>query len=149
MTPEQKEHNKKLVEALRSGEYQQVQGRLRVTKEIMKQYPGTFDSTGFCCLGVACDLAAKDGVGAWADGRFEVAGEDGDIHVPPEAIWKDYYGWNYSNPALIEDLGTSREEAACLNDHYDWDFNQLADAFERTFLQEETDASADAESLES
>ncbi len=44
----------KWVKALRSGEYQQ-------TRE------GLQDKTGFCCLGVACDLFMKDtGVGSWS-----------------------------------------------------------------------------------
>ena len=39
--------------ALRSGEYRQTTGTLR-------------DSAGaFCCLGVLCDLAAKQGIGQW------------------------------------------------------------------------------------
>lgn len=39
----------KWVAALESGEYQQTAGVLR-------------DANGFCCLGVACDLAVKAGV---------------------------------------------------------------------------------------
>lgn len=38
---------KKWVKALRSGEYKQTKGRLR-------------NSVGFCCLGVLCDIYAKD-----------------------------------------------------------------------------------------
>jgi hypothetical protein len=37
------------VEALRSGDYKQTQQTL-------------YDGTGYCCLGVACDLLVKDGV---------------------------------------------------------------------------------------
>lgn len=40
--------------ALRGGEYAQGVGRLR-SKETDK----------FCCLGVLCDLASKEGVGDW------------------------------------------------------------------------------------
>lgn len=40
---------KKWVEALRSGEYKQGKGALR-------------NGDQFCCLGVACELAIKDGV---------------------------------------------------------------------------------------
>ena len=39
----------KWVSALRSGEYAQTQSKLR-------------DDRGFCCLGVLCDLAVKDGI---------------------------------------------------------------------------------------
>jgi hypothetical protein len=44
-----KEIADKLVTALRSGEYSQTTGRLR-------------DANGFCCLGVLCDIAVKEGV---------------------------------------------------------------------------------------
>lgn len=51
------------ISALRSGEYQQGTGALRT-------------DGGFCCLGVLCDIAAKDGFGRWAgdedDGAFIV-----------------------------------------------------------------------------
>jgi len=46
LTETQKEHLKDLVDALRSGEYDQTKGALR-------------NSNGFCCLGVACDLFDK------------------------------------------------------------------------------------------
>src|SRR6478609_3745372 len=41
--------------ALRSGEYQQGQGQLNC------------DNT-YCCLGVACDIAVKEGMGRWQKG---------------------------------------------------------------------------------
>jgi hypothetical protein len=45
------------VAALQSGEYQQGQQQLRRGDK-------------FCCLGVACDLIAKDGGGYWSDDVF-------------------------------------------------------------------------------
>jgi hypothetical protein len=48
-----------LIDALRSGEYQQTTGCLR-------------DDHGFCCLGVGTDIAIKKGrIGEWKE-----AGED-------------------------------------------------------------------------
>jgi hypothetical protein len=47
-----KENMLKLVTALESGEYKQGHYRLRT-------------EDGWCCLGVASDLAAKEGVGTW------------------------------------------------------------------------------------
>jgi len=44
------ENAKKWIQALRSGEYDQTDGHLHVT------------GMGYCCLGVACDLAAMDGL---------------------------------------------------------------------------------------
>jgi hypothetical protein len=41
------------VAALRSGDYKQGAGKLRAV------------SNNFCCLGVLCDLAVKEGVGEW------------------------------------------------------------------------------------
>ena len=53
------ENSRKLVEALRSGEYQQTKYRLR-------------DENGFCCLGVACDVYAKEtGKGKWHTGSSD------------------------------------------------------------------------------
>jgi len=48
-----KDIKKNWVDALRSGEYKQGTGELRKNED------------HFCCLGVLCDLAAKDGVGEW------------------------------------------------------------------------------------
>lgn len=47
----QKRHRKKLVAALRSGEYRQ-------TTEVLT------DGKGYCCLGVACEIS---GLGGWVD----------------------------------------------------------------------------------
>jgi hypothetical protein len=52
----------KWVAALRSGDYVQGQGVLRDK------------SRHFCCLGVLCDVAARDGIGKW----IEPTGEDDD-----------------------------------------------------------------------
>jgi len=46
---EQAEHRKQWVDALRSGEYEQVTGHMRAGDK-------------FCCLGVACDIS---GLGEW------------------------------------------------------------------------------------
>lgn len=46
-----------LLEALRSGTYSQTRCRLR-------------DEKGFSCLGVACDVAAKHGIGWWVEVQY-------------------------------------------------------------------------------
>ncbi len=48
--------------ALRSGEYTQAHGSLRT-------------DTGYCCLGVVCDLAARHGYGAWVGNHFYASSE--------------------------------------------------------------------------
>lgn len=72
-TPEdRKELRREWVKSLRSGEYEQGQGRLRIGDE-------------FCCLGVACDLLAKKGMARW-NGGVAVCGEsEGDVHLPTVA----------------------------------------------------------------
>jgi len=58
------------VEALRSGKYEQGRGALRS------------DTNQFCCLGVLCDLYAKETGEKWAEGgahgedRFSLLGND-------------------------------------------------------------------------
>lgn len=48
------EIKKRWVEALRSGEYSQGKGALRAQS-----------ADSYCCLGVLCDLAVKDGAAGW------------------------------------------------------------------------------------
>lgn len=63
--------------ALRSGEYEQGQHKLR-------------DGNAMCCLGVLCDIAAKAGIGAWNEEEFII--NDGndigevDFKLPPAAV---------------------------------------------------------------
>lgn len=68
LTKEQVEWNRKLITALRSGEYQQAQGALRRIEED--------GSAGFCCLGVACDITE---LGSWHHGRYCEPGFDEDL----------------------------------------------------------------------
>ena len=68
----------KWVDALRSGKYVQGQYRLHPT-----------DDT-FCCLGVACDLYAKENptLGEWRDGNFLTPRDDSRSTLAPEvADW--------------------------------------------------------------
>ncbi len=60
---------KKWIEALRSGKYKQTKGTLK-------------DETGFCCLGVLCDLHVKN---EWG-GLFEDRSFGRSTSLPPEII---------------------------------------------------------------
>ena len=64
------------IAALRSGEYKQGQGRLRFGDE-------------FCCLGVLCDLAFKQGLGKWEGFAFKSNGFHlvATVLPPPIADW--------------------------------------------------------------
>lgn len=86
------------VEALRSGEYQQGQGRLR-------------DGDSFCCLGVLCDLIDPNG---WDSFRYWHY--DGDVFqgMPPLDIHNRYhrYGLDFERLATLNDSGKPFEEIA-------------------------------------
>lgn len=59
------------LKALRSGEYKQTKKNLH-------------DTNGYCCLGVLCDLAAKQGIGEWSasdSNTFDFLGNGSDL--PP------------------------------------------------------------------
>jgi len=69
----------KWLAALRSGEYQQAQGCLRI------------DDT-FCCLGVLCDVAGSDNAaagGKWTpDGCYRYNGEAEETVPPDGLLWR-------------------------------------------------------------
>lgn len=61
-----KEYKEKWVAALRSGQYQQGRGVLRIN-----------GPTGqYCCLGVLCDVMEKEGNGRWFTGDIFAFGGD-------------------------------------------------------------------------
>jgi len=81
-----------LAEALESGEYPQAAGALRGHSETGK--------TGNCCLGVACDLAAKAGVGHWGNPDTLLFYTPSQPHgegalMPPEVM--EFYGLGNNN----------------------------------------------------
>lgn len=89
ITEVQKQHCRNWIAALRSNNYRQCFGRL-------KEVCGNGDS--YCCMGVACDVASKDGLGSWqlkshTCQSFQVGKETPTIdwYWLPEAIRK-YYG---------------------------------------------------------
>ena len=80
-----KEIKEKWLEALRSGEYSQTRGHLRNTlpEDEDQPYP-----IGYCCLGVLCDLYAKE---HGADDLWEQNNDgnwsfDGAFGTPPSAV---------------------------------------------------------------
>lgn len=64
------------LEALESGQYVQGVGALRTARS-----PNPDDNLdGFCCLGVLCDLATKDGDGKWDAASCGFTCQFRDIH---------------------------------------------------------------------
>jgi hypothetical protein len=110
------------VDALRSGEYQQTKKTLQ-------------DVNGYCCLGVACDVAAKNGipVGFGDDGTLE----GGTLSSQHEVV--DWLGLNSYTGYIgyVEGIST---ELTFLNDTYEYTFSMIADFIEQNadklFVQE-------------
>lgn len=90
---------KKWLEALESGEYDQSRGRLvRHTEK----------GDRFCCLGVACDLA-----GLKVDDQYRfLSGQKSYITTLPRKVWRKLH--------LTSEIGTPKDwrlALAVLNDH--------------------------------
>lgn len=96
------------VEALRSGEYRQAKGALR------------YDGVGHCCLGVLCEIAAKEGVSKWSRSNV-FDGCSGSIG----STVQDWAGLDGRDPTLSD--GNSLVD---LNDKMGVSFNQIADRIE-------------------
>ena len=106
--------------ALRSGEYQQAKGALR------RKDDDEF-GTGYCCLGVLCDIAAKQGVCS----ELEYFGEDSEVDRAPGYYIPtkmdddgEYQGATLYNCAFPPD---HVREWAGLDDHQQNDLAQIND----------------------
>lgn len=116
------------VDALRSGQYKQTDGGLRRTVNDEKRY---------CCLGVACDVAIKDGldlkVREFGGSLYDEFGEDEDGgHLPIEV--QQWLGVTTASPKVV--FSGEVRELAVLNDDFKLDFNEIADLIEAEFLKE-------------
>lgn len=124
-TEELEAHRAEWIAALRSGDYKQAKGALR-------------RGDSFCCLGVACEVAARHGVTE----RVKNGYKDPQGYYPaatslPVAV-RDWLGLKGTSGGLVESLGGGRSLDA-LNDSGRWTFEQLADLIEagRVKLKEE------------
>jgi hypothetical protein len=123
-----KERVQLLIDALRSGGFEQGKGRL-------------LRDGRFCCLGVACVVAQHSGLllRTEVDDDYDVHfgdpdnwGADANYSMLPRSV-QDWYGFEDQDPELEDDDG-DLTPASTWNDEYDKDFAWIADAFERTFL---------------
>lgn len=125
------------VKALRSGEYEQTQGKLHRTEA--EEKPGRDFPPGYCCLGVLCDLAVKAGVidapRDSGEGSEMYAGED--FFLPADV--QDWAGLPY-NPATTardqEDykLSELNDGEACSGERFEpFTFEQIAQLIEDQF----------------
>jgi hypothetical protein len=114
-----KERVQLLVDALRSGKYEQ--GRLLLWDDQNDRY---------CCLGVATRIAIEHGV--VPDDRYVWS------HTGLHDEVRKWYGFISGNPpfqGLFNDEG-KRLDAIGANDHARLTFPEIADAFEETYLKE-------------
>lgn len=115
----------KWVAALRSGEYKQSMLYLQ-------------DCLGFCCLGVLCDVHAKEtGAGHWTHSddscgkvRSYITGNQIADDIPPANVleWAGLIGLDVE--VFNEDGEPRPIEFVTLNDQKGWSFAQIADAIE-------------------
>ena len=104
------------VEAPRSGEYKQGANGLKM------------DDT-FCCLGVLCDLHAKEKNKQWAEPKYQnFASYLGMTAVLPPEVQK-WAGLDRANPVLKSPKHGFDEELSILNDG-GATFQQIADVIE-------------------
>ena len=149
-----KERLKLWADALRSGEYAQTRNALMGAIEW--QPDGNVSQVGYCCLGVACEVAVKNGL------VLDYDVYEGDHGTMPEAVAEwfgfKYYpdgpdSWNWSrtdkgryefNPALATEgevhegdedydgaFSSSGVTASELNDDHGFDFYQIADVIDK------------------
>lgn len=106
-------HNIKVrwMAALRSMRYPQTKESLR-------------DDNGFCCLGVLCDLHAKEFGKEWTPNESDIPRYMGhDTSLPPEV--QQWAGLEVCDPMI------GPEAASVWNDQEDKTFPEIADLIER------------------
>jgi len=103
----------KWINALRSGEYKQGTGTLKNSND------------AFCCLGVLCDLHAKETDTRWVDAEdgwpANYLGNDGSL--PYKVI--EWAGLEVQDPVICDHF------ISTYNDKKGYSFDQLADLIER------------------
>lgn len=104
---------------LRSGEFVQGFAQLR-----RSDYLGRYVMT-YCCLGILCDIAARNQVDTWGDDNNFGLHHNTSVLSPKV---KDWAGLPDTNPDVI--YNGRRVPLAILNDDYHLDFNQIADIIE-------------------
>ncbi len=107
-----KDIKQKWLEALRSGEYKQAREELRSID------PGS-DTQSFCCLGVLCDIHAKETGGEWDRGEYR-----GNAEFLPHEVCA-WAGLSVSNPTVA---GAKLSE---WNDLEKASFDQIANLIEK------------------
>ena len=137
MIKRQSTRRRHLVEALRSGEYTQVGGKLEGPSEGFDDEGNVnYGPVGNCCLGVACRVAMKDGLVldtvVHVDGntRFSVPDTDNGYNTGSSSSLfpavMEWYGFDTETGAYGEDGDSLIND----NDECGFTFEQIADIIE-------------------
>lgn len=123
---------RKWVDALRSGDY--GQGRHALAS-----------GGRYCCLGVACDLAVKDGLPIDVTERMgsdtltqRIWFDDADAILPPSV--RQWLGIDECDPKGI--YNGEQHKLSMLNDDGGFNFDDIADIIERTYLADDDETRA-------
>ena len=102
------------LDALRSGEYKQKRRKLR-------------DTNSFCCLGVLCDLYAKEHGKEWDYDKGEnyYYFEEADTGLAKSVM--NWAGLTEEYPEVIMNGQIYPTDLATINDDYGFNFNQIAE----------------------
>ena len=140
--PVNKEAIAEWVTALRSGNYEQTTGQLVSTIKV-----GDGIAYGYCCLGVACSVFAErvglthDDDGEWFVWTEDDGSRQGEgMNLPRQVA--DLLGVDVMSPDVkvsdpSEPKGWYSASLIELNDEEHFDFNQIADAIEFTWLRDD------------
>lgn len=125
-----------LVDALRSGEFEQAQGQLtRLDTYFTLDADGTPSvetlTETHCCLGVACIIAMRHGLELDVTDASGGRAYGGALQYLPDPVMQ-WYGFTDCDPTII-DADFALQDAADYNDA-GHDFGEVADAFQRTYL---------------
>lgn len=103
------------IDALRSGEYKQIKSQLGK------------DGVGYCCLGVACEVAIQNGLAIerTVNSRGDIDFDEGGCELTSTVM--EWYGFD-NECVELED-----KTAMGLNDTYEYTFSQIADEVERVY----------------
>lgn len=125
-----------LVDALRSGEFAQATDALtRLTSYLIDIGGGEATGETHCCLGVACIIAMRNGVELRMEdhGSIRYYNEESQ-HLPP--VVRNWFGFDSNSPAILDEY-MQIQDSAEFNDA-GHPFDQIADAFERTYINPTT-----------
>lgn len=127
-----------VVAALRSDQYKQGTGSLRL------RVSGDSIEYRYCCLGVFCEIGKRHGVIEQDGNDYRAIGAarlpDDDVGdwnsaTLPNGFWQ-WIGFNRSDPQP----GDEGPSLTSFNDENDMDFFDIADIIERTWLKAKVDA---------